>query len=51
MPDLARRGRTTLRHFVLLLFGAYSEWIESRRRRGARGVVFRMQAITAWVSA
>ncbi len=34
---------------MLLLFGGYSGWIKTRRQRGARGLLFRMQAITAWV--
>lgn len=49
VPDLARRGRTTLRHFILLLLGGYTSWVEERRVRGARGLIFRGQAFVAWI--
>ncbi len=48
IPSLARRGRTTLRHFVLLLAGGYIAWVETRRQRtGGRGILFRFQASAA----
>lgn len=37
-----------MRHFILLFFGGYSAWVEEKRSRGARGLVFRLQAATAW---
>lgn len=49
VPDLARRGRATLRHFILLLLGGFSATVEARRQRGARGLIFRVQAFTAWI--
>jgi len=48
IPGLARRGRTTIRHFVLLLLGGYVAWVEDLRRRGIRGWFFRMRAVPAW---
>ncbi len=49
IPALARRGRTTIRHFVLLLLGGYVAWIEEQRRRGVRGWFFRLRASVSWV--
>ena len=37
IPDLARRGRTTLRHLTCLVFGGYIAWVRNRRARGGRG--------------
>ena len=48
IPGLARRGRTTVRHFVQLLLGGYVSTVEARRRRGERGVLFRGRASLAW---
>ena len=48
IPDLARRGRTTVRHFVQLLLGGYVSTVEVRRRRGERGLLFRVRAAFAW---
>jgi ubiquinone biosynthesis protein len=48
VPALARRGRTTLRHFILLLFGGYSAWVVERRERGARGLIFSFHRVAAW---
>jgi len=48
IPSLARRGRTTLRHFVLLLAGGYISWLEARRdATGGRGLLFRLQSFMA----
>lgn len=48
IPSLARRGRATLRQFVLLLLGGYIAWVETRRERtGGRGLLFRLQAMVA----
>jgi ubiquinone biosynthesis protein len=49
IPGLARRGRTTIRHFTLLLLGGYVAWVERRRSRGASGMMFRLQAMIALV--
>jgi len=38
-----------MRHFVLLLLGGYTAWVEERRIRGARGLIFRSQAAVAWI--
>ncbi len=48
IPGLARRGRTTVRHFVLLLAGGYVAWIDEQRRRGTRGWFFRLRVMLAW---
>ncbi len=48
IPSLARRGRATLRQFLLLLGGGYIAWVESRRERtGGRGLLFKSQAVLA----
>jgi ubiquinone biosynthesis protein len=45
IPGLARRGRVTLRQFVLLLLGGYIAWTEHRRAEtNGRGLLFRLQA-------
>jgi len=44
IPSVARRGRTTVRHFVQLLLGGYVSTVEARRRRGDRGLLFRLRA-------
>jgi ubiquinone biosynthesis protein len=48
IPSVARRGRTTVRHFVQLLLGGYVSTVETRRQRGERGVAFRIRATLAW---
>ncbi len=47
VPDLARRGRETLRHLAGLLLGGVVAATESRRRRGARGLLFGLQRMVA----
>ena len=48
IPSLARRGRATLRQFVLLLLGGFIAYVEARRRRtGGRGFFFRGQSAVA----
>ena len=49
IPGLARRGRTTVRQVVSLLFGGYVATVEASRRRGGRGLFFRMRVSLAWV--
>jgi len=49
IPGLARRGRATIRQVVSLLFGGYVASVESSRRRGGRGFLFRFRAMVAWV--
>ena len=49
IPGLARRGRATLRQVISLLFGGFLASVEASRRRGARGVLFRVRALVAWV--
>jgi hypothetical protein len=34
---------------VALLFGGYVASVEASRRRGARGILFRLRAMTAWI--
>jgi ubiquinone biosynthesis protein len=48
IPGLARRGRATLRQVIALLFGGYVASVESARRRGGRGLFFRLRAMSAW---
>lgn len=49
IPSLARRGRATFRHFILLLGGGYIAAVEARRKlTGGRGVLFHSQAGFAW---
>ena len=47
IPGVMGRGRTTGRHFSGLLLGGYIAWGRDRRRRGARGLFYRVQAIIA----
>jgi ubiquinone biosynthesis protein len=49
IPGLARRGRTTVRQVVSLLLGGFVASVETSRRRGGRGLFFRMRATLAWV--
>ena len=49
IPGLARRGRTTVRQVVSLLLGGYVATVETSRRRGGRGLFFRLRASLAWV--
>ena len=49
IPDLARRGRVTLRHVAGLLAGGYVQWVRSRRERGARGPVTAVARVLSWV--
>jgi len=49
IPGLARRGRATLRQVIALLFGGYVSSVEVSRRRGGRGIFFRLRAMTAWI--
>jgi ubiquinone biosynthesis protein len=49
IPGLARRGRTTVRQVMSLLLGGYVASVEASRRRGGRGLFFRMRATLAWV--
>ncbi len=49
IPGLARRGRTTVRQVMSLLLGGYVASVEASRRRGGRGIFFRMRAMLAWV--
>ena len=49
IPGLARRGRSTLRQLIALLLGAFVASVNASRRRGGRGVIFRIRAILAWI--
>ena len=49
IPGLARRGRATLGQVVALLFGGFVSSVEVSRRRGGRGLLFRLRAMTAWI--
>jgi ubiquinone biosynthesis protein len=49
IPGLARRGRATLRQVISLLFGGYVASVEASRRRGGRGILFRLRAMVAWI--
>jgi len=49
IPGLARRGRTTVRQVMSLLLGGYVASVEASRRRGGRGLFFRMRATVAWI--
>ena len=49
IPGLARRGRTTVRQVVSLFLGGYVASVETSRRRGGRGLFFRLRATLAWV--
>jgi ubiquinone biosynthesis protein len=48
IPDLARRGRTTLRHISALVFGGFVASVDAARARGARGVFYRSRAVVAF---
>jgi ubiquinone biosynthesis protein len=47
IPGIVGRGRTTLRHFIALLLGGYIAWVRARRRGGANGLLYRLQALLA----
>ena len=49
IPGLARRGRATLSQVIALLFGGYVSSVEVSRRRGGRGLLFRLRAMSAWI--
>lgn len=49
IPGLARRGRATLSQVIALLFGGYVSSVEVSRRRGGRGLLFRLRALPAWI--
>ena len=49
IPGLARRGRATVSQVIALLFGGYVASVEVSRRRGGRGLLFRLRAMSAWV--
>ena len=49
IPGLARRGRTTLRQVFSLILGAYVASVEAGRRRGGRGLFFRVREALGWV--
>lgn len=48
IPDLARRGRTTLRHISALVFGGYVASVDAARRRGDTGIFYRFRASIAF---
>ncbi len=48
IPDLARRGRTTLRHISALVFGGYVASVDSAKRRGGTGYFYRTRAFVAF---
>ena len=48
IPDLARRGRTTLRHISALVFGGYVALVDAARRRGDTGLFYRFRAVSAF---
>jgi ubiquinone biosynthesis protein len=48
IPDLARRGRTTLRHISALVFGGYVASVDAARNRGDTGIFFRFRAVVAF---
>jgi len=48
IPDLARRGRTTLRHISALVFGGYVATVDASRKRGATGLFYRSRAFVAF---
>jgi len=47
IPDLARRGRTTLRHISALVFGGFVASVDAARNRGDTGMFFRFRAFVA----
>ena len=48
IPDLARRGRMTLRHISALVFGGYVATVDASRMRGATGLFYRSRAFVAF---
>ncbi len=48
IPDLARRGRTTVRHISALVFGGYVASVDSAKRRGGTGYFYRTRAFFAF---
>jgi ubiquinone biosynthesis protein len=48
IPDLARRGRTTLRHISALVFGGYVATVDASRKLGATGLFYRSRAFVAF---
>jgi len=48
IPDLARRGRMTLRHISALVFGGYVATVDASRKRGATGLFYRSRAFVAF---
>ena len=48
IPDLARRGRTTLRHISALVFGGFVASVDAGRRRGDTGFFYRFRALSAF---
>ncbi len=48
IPDLARRGRTTLRHISALVFGGFVAMVDAARARGATGLFYRSRAFAAF---
>ncbi len=49
IPGLARRGRATVRQVLALLLGGFVASLEASRRRGGRGLIFRVRAVVAWI--
>lgn len=47
IPDLARRGRTTLRHMSALVVGGFVASVDADREHGAAGFVFRLRVLIA----
>jgi len=48
IPDLARRGRTTLRHISALVFGGFVASVDAARRRGDTGMFIRFRVFVAF---
>lgn len=49
MPALVGRGRTTVRHFTALLFGGYVAYVRLLKKKGQRGLIYRIQVLLSWV--
>ncbi|MCU0302584.1 MAG: AarF/UbiB family protein [Thermoanaerobaculales bacterium] len=47
IPDLARRGRTTLRHVTALVFGGWVASVDAAKRRGETGFFHRLRLLSA----
>ncbi len=47
IPDLARRGRTTVRHMSALVVGGFVASVDADREHGAAGFTFRLRALIA----